>query len=79
MDPISILKKDFHRAIATTYLKLGHDSTVMRGCQLSFLSTPRTQVAHIFALINKIMYLMREINRGILMPKLQGQTSHLLQ
>ena len=41
-----ILKKDFSRAFATTYLKLGHGSRVMRRRQLSFPSTSRTQVAH---------------------------------
>ena len=42
----SILKKEFCRAIATTYLKLGHRSRVMRGRPLSFPSTSRRQVAY---------------------------------
>ena len=42
----SISIKDFRRAIATTYLKLGHGSRVMRGRSLSLPSTSRRQVAH---------------------------------
>ena len=42
----SISIKDFPRAIATTYLKLGHGARVMRGRPLSLLSTSRRQVAH---------------------------------
>ena len=42
----SISIKDFGRAIATTYLKLGHGSRVMRERPLSFSSTSRKQVAH---------------------------------
>ena len=42
----SISIKDFRRAVATTYLKLGHGSRVMRGHPLSLPSTSRRQVAH---------------------------------
>ena len=42
----SISIKDFRRAIATTYLKQGHGSRVMRGRPLSLPSTSRRQVAH---------------------------------
>ena len=42
----SISVKDFRRAIATTYLKLGHGSRVMRGRSLSLPSTSRRQLAH---------------------------------
>ena len=42
----SISIKDFRRAIATIYLKLGHGSRVMRGRPLSLPSTSRRQVAH---------------------------------
>ena len=42
----SISIKEFRRAIATTYVKLGHGSRVMRGRPLSLLSTSRRQVAH---------------------------------
>ena len=42
----SISIKDFCRAIATTYLKLGYGSRVMRGRPLSLPLTSRRQVAH---------------------------------
>ena len=50
MDPILFSIKEFCRAIATNYLKLGQGSRVMRRRQLSFPSTSRTQVAHDYCL-----------------------------
>ena len=71
-----ILIKDFRRAFAATYLKLGHGSKVMRICQLSLPSTSRTQVAHDLCLDQQnYMHGKRE---ALPIPKLQGQTSRLL-
>ena len=78
MDPVLFSIKDFCRAIATTNLKLGHGSRVMKRCQLSFPSTSRTQTAHDFCL-DQQNHMLGERGKEVLpIPKLQGQTSHLL-
>ena len=70
MDPILILVKDFRRAIATTYLKLGHGSIVMRGSRLSFHQHPGHKLLMTFALTYDIICLARETNRGVANTKI---------
>ena len=74
----SIPIKDFRRAIAKTYLKLGHGSRVMRKRPLSLPSTSKRQFAHDIRLDQRNHMLGKRENRGVANTKVARATSHLL-
>ena len=61
----SISIKDFRRAIAITYLKLGHVSRVIRESALSLPSTSMRQFPHDIRLDQRHHMVGKRENRGV--------------